>query len=581
MSRTPVPRRAMNIIKGAMITLTREIRPIDGIEVKDNVEQEERIKIAKKIFEHPNNDDSFQTFIEQCLEDYLVLGGFVAELGLTIDPGRPLKMWPVNVESIRLMPGWKESTPDMPRYVQMTGLKGERGALAFYDDEMLYLKDNPSTDNPFGLGKMEVAFASLNSLLGVQDMSGRAGTDQVHKTWLWWNMPQPDTTMQIVRRHIQNDLEGQAKISLIAGAPKPDVLEVTPVTVDDLLLPWQEMLIRMIANAFEMSAMSLGVEHDVNRAVGQVLNDKDFRTAVLPTAKRIQEGFTRRILHDKLKWHDLEFVFTNLDDPDMETMLDMCAKMYSMNAITPNETRKKLSMGELDSSFGDLTQAEMMLIMIDAQNAAQKQQADQAMQRQEQFQNDQMQQMGPQLPPTQVAKPGTPGQKQLPQPQAAPSGNAKNNGMPPNPKALALPKFPIQGTNKTAKQVAFMPVNQVQDVFHTSGLKPSQFVKAMDEQEPGILQQLSNEVKDFLQERLDEEENSGKTKINPKLWKKWQDELKRSVRQDNKRTNDLSEWLRTKGGRDLGKPGTSNFDRPGRPGKQPVIKGKGRKAKKK
>ncbi len=270
MSRTPVPRRAMNMIKGAIISLTADVRPIEGVEVKDKKEQAERIRIAKQIFHHPNNDDSLQTFTEQGLEDYLVLRCIRGrKLGLTVDPRRPLKMWPVNVESIRLMPAWTESTPDMPRYVQMTGLKGERGALAFYDDEMMYLKDNPSTDNPFGLGCMEIAFQSVNDFLGVQGMSGRAGTDQVHKTWLWWLSPQPDTTMQIVRRHIQNDLEGQAKISLISGAPKPDVVEVSPVVIEDLLIPWQEMLIRMIANGFNMSAMALGIEHDINRAVGE------------------------------------------------------------------------------------------------------------------------------------------------------------------------------------------------------------------------------------------------------------------------------------------------------------------------
>lgn len=925
MSRTPVPRRAMNMIKGAMISLNWDVRPIDGIEVKDKKAQTERIKIAKQTFKHPNNDDSFQSFLEQGLEDYLILGGFVAELGLTVDPQRPLKMWPVNIESIRLMPAWQESTPDMPRYVQMTGLKGERGALAFYDDEMIYLKDNPSTDNPFGLGKMEVGFQSVNDFLGVQGMSGRAGTDQVHKcfpegtevltrrgwilwrdarktdeyatrsldgrlqwqraiafvreqhdgdliqfsnrelqitvtpnhrmygwqfhkdggkkvsdelgfveavelynavterpgsgwrghsktssvltdfriptravwqdgvlpsakirigertfrwkdwaaflgiwiaegscmatvatltgarkpvhgdyrvqiaqsksanrtkyreitsllrrmgiccqrkadrfifvdrdiwaylsdlgcshtkfvpqwvkdapasvirifvawamkgdgtvgphgkriyytvskqladdmqelfqkigssaavrpyqdgdslmyaveemlrdaisivpeggrgkarmpkripysglvycamvpngtlycrengyafwsgnTWLWWETAQPESMIQIVRRHIQNDLEGQAKISLIGGGKKPDILEVTPVTIDDLLIPWQEMLIRMIANAFDMSAMALGIEHDINRAVGEVLSDKDFRTAVVPTARRIQEGFTRRILHDKLRWHDLEFVFTNLDDPDLQTMMDMCRSLYQMNAITPNTVLKKLNLPKLVGPFGDLTQAEQMIEMSRVQVLSQNQLADSAMQRQQQMMDQMPQPMGPdgqqqpQIPAGGGGGAGKPG---------GGGGNAGSTGygQPQSPKPLTLPKFPIQGVAATAKQVARMPVNQVQDVFLNSGVKPSQIVRQMDEQEPGILQQLADEVREFIQQQLKEEEKAGLTRVSRGQWKKWEKELRQSVRRDNKRTNDLAEWMRKSGGTTLGRPGTSS----GRPG---------------
>ena len=329
------------MIKGSIIQQPWEIRAIDSITPEDGEDgQRERIKIAKKTFSHPNNQDSFQTFLEQGLEDMCTLGAFVGELALTVDPERPLKMWPVNIESIRIFVSWTESTPEMPRYAQMTGLKGERGAILFYDDELMYVKENPSTDNPFGLGNMEVAFSSVNDFLGVQGMAGRAGTDQIHKTFLWWETPQNEAHVQIVRRHIQNELEGQAKLSLITGMKKPEPVEVTPVQIADLLLEWQEMLIRMIANGFDMSAMSLGIEHDVNRATGTVLDDKDFRTAVVPKAKRLQEAFTRKILHGKLGWYDLEFVFLNLDDPDAETKMQLYTQMYSTNSITPQEIRR-------------------------------------------------------------------------------------------------------------------------------------------------------------------------------------------------------------------------------------------------
>lgn len=600
-SRTPVARRAMNLIKGAITSQPWDVRKIQGVDPIDNDDaQQERIRIAKKIFSHPNGQDSFQTFIEQGLEDMCILGAFVAELGVTLDPQRPLKMWPVNVESIRLFLSWAESTPDMPRYAQMTGLKGERGAILFFDDELLYIKENPSTDSPFGLGNMEVGFQSIIDLLGVQGMAGRAGTDAVHKTWLWWEQPQTDSAYQIVRRHIQNELEGQAKISIIGGMKKPEVIEVQPTVEADLLLNWQEMLIRMIANAFDMSAMALGIEHDVNRAVGEVLDDKDFRSAVVPKAKKLQEALTRKVLHNKLNWYDLEFVFLNLDDPDAQTKMDMFTRMYSTNSMTPNEIRRRMGMQPSKSPYADLTQFECMLINIQAMEMSQNNLADAGQQRQQ----DQMEQMQRLMPPQQEQQePGTPAldktsqpkqfpppnQKQLPpgqqqkalppgpqQPQGGKPlspGQVSRGGQPPSPKALSLPKFPIAGSRYNARRIAQLPLNQMTDVFKFSGLAAWQFIRAMDEQEPGILEELTDEVKDFFKKQLEEEKKIKKPTAAPKLMKRWEKELGVKYRQENRRQRDYTSYL-YKHGQQSGRPGGFSKTKPGKPGDiNPVIRG--------
>src|ERR1017187_374029 len=505
-SRTPVPRRAMNIIKSAIISQQWEVRAKDDIPVKNEVEQKDRIRIASKMFAHPNNTDSFQSFLEMGIEDMLVWGAMCTELGPTPDPNRPLKLWQVMSDSIRVFAAWNESTTEMPHYAQMTGLKGERGAIVFYDDEMMYLKDNPSTDSPFGLGKMEVGFSMINYLLGVHDMAGRSGSDQVHKTWLWFEQPQADSAYQILRRHIQNELEGQAKVSIIGGMKKPDVVEIQPVLEQDLLLNWQEMLIRMIANAFDMSAMALGIEHDVNRSTGTVLNDRDFRTAVLPMAMRIQEAFTRKILHAKLGWTDLEFAFLNLDDPDKETMGEMLSRLYSANGLTPNEYRKKLGMQPLDTEFADLTQFECMLINAEATLNLQDRNANRALTRQVGM----MQQMqgppddgsggdpyGDQSTPDVQPTRNMPPQQQAPQqkgkppqrgkaPMAGPPQAGGGKGAQPAkggigkagpsiaaPTALKLPQFPIAGSQFTAAEIAQMPVNDLADRMYSGALPKS------------------------------------------------------------------------------------------------------------
>ena len=399
---------------------------------------------------------------------------------------------------------------------------------------------------------------------------------------IYWtgNSPQTESQVQIIRRHIQNELEGQAKLSLITGMKKPEVVDVQPVNEADLLLNWQELLIRMIANGFDMSAMALGVEHDINRAVGEVLDDKDFRSAVVPTARRLQEGFTRKILHEKLGWYDLEFVFLNLDDPDIETKIEMYSRLYSMNSITPNQICKGLNRPPLTSPFADLTQFECMLLNIQAMETQQNQLADAGVQRQFQVAQLQQQLMGPPETPDTEPPPdqGPPGRGQPPQRPGGPPGasgrpstqgpspggggngesltpgNVSRGGQPPSPKALSLPKFPIAGSKYNARQVARMPINQITDVFKFA--RASDLLTQMDEQEPGILETLSDEVKEYFKERLAEEQQSRKPKpFKPGLVKKWTKELATRKRKSDSRESDMAQYLQDQGKVVRGNPG--------------------------
>jgi hypothetical protein len=555
-SRTPVARRAINLIKNSVTAQAWDVRPIEGIPCDDPEEQKERIKIAKSIFNHPNNVDSHQSLLEMEIEDLCIMGGAATELRLTLDPKRPLKMWAIDTSTIRIFVSWSESTPDMPHYAQMTGLQGERGAILFYDDEIMYVKDNPATDNPFGLGKLECGFQAVNDLLGAQRMAGMAGADQVHKTWLWWEQPQTDAAFQIVRRHIQNELEGQAKVSLIGGMKKPDTVDITPVTIADLLLPWHEMLIRMVANAFDMSAMALGIEHDVNRAVGDVLKDSDFRSAVVPMAKRIMEARTRKVLHNKLGWHDLEYVFLNLDDPDLETKTDMNARMYSANALTPNEWRTSVGKQPLKTPFADLTQFEAMMLNQELMAEIQDKTAQKAAARQSD------------APQGQGAKPISQGQ-------------VAHGGQMMSPKPLSLPKFPVAGSKWNAEEIAQMPVNDLADRIDGGELpEAKKLLIDMSNQDPNILDQMSDEVREYFKHSLEDNAEADKDEEVPdKTLKQWMKELRKKVAFADKRSDDMTDYLQEVNQRwklaSPTKPGAKAYravKNPGKPGTPPAAR---------
>jgi hypothetical protein len=545
-SRTPVPRRAINLVKGAVISQAWDIAVIDDVDHGSDIEY--RKSVLKTVLAHPNNDDSFQTWMEASIEDFCCFGAFATEIRITPDPDRPIKMWPVNIESIRIFPTWTEgNSDDMPRYAQMTGLQGERGAIIFYNDQLLYVRDNPSTDTPFGLGRVEVAFQSLNYLLGIQEMSGRAGSDQIHKTWLWWEQPQTDAAYNTVRRHIQNELEGQSKVSIIGGMKKPEVIEIQPMQEGDLLLPWQEMLIRMVANAFDLSAMALGLEQDVNRAVGTVLNDKDFRSAIVPFAKRLEDAITRQIIHDKLGWYDLSFKFLSLDDPDIETKIDIYQRAYAMNATNPNEFRIAMGWKPSPSPFADLTQFEAMLFNAEATARIQIWTQKQLMQLQ------QSPDQGPPpmgFPPTDDGSgggyPPAPGDDRSETPPSQKATPAINkDGQPTPPKALKLPQFPVSASKYTAQDIAAMSLDQLVQAFDDGELPPTaNLVEDMDRQDPTILDSLEESVRQFLQQRVIEENKKlGPQKASSQMLKELKQHQQKLLRDDVARQQDMTKWL--------------------------------------
>jgi hypothetical protein len=73
-------------------------------------------------------------------------------------------------------------------------------------------------------------------------------------------------------------------VPLISTEQKPEVLRFAQGTDADLRLAWQEFLIRMVANAFGLPPLMLGLEADVNQSTAAEMTDEAFRGAISPLA---------------------------------------------------------------------------------------------------------------------------------------------------------------------------------------------------------------------------------------------------------------------------------------------------------
>ena len=282
---TPVARRAINVIKDRIAGMRWRIQPRRGRALEQIPDGARRIQVLTENFEAPNPDDSFRSLVEQVVEDVIV-GGFGAiELDLVEgwvlgdaagragrvphgpsahEPSGPLVMWPVDGATIRIMTDW-DGRPDSPRYAQVTGLYGAQGQIVLNDNELSYIRLNPRTHTPFGLGRLEVAFETINAFLSAYRYAGRLASNSVVQYALWLQGLTPAHHERLIRWW-QDEIEGTGRVPILSAESKPEVLRFAAGTDADLRLAWQEFLVRIIANAFDLPAQFLGLEQDVNRA---------------------------------------------------------------------------------------------------------------------------------------------------------------------------------------------------------------------------------------------------------------------------------------------------------------------------
>jgi len=342
---TPVVRRAINLIKDRVAAMDWQVRLKRDQDPEKVAFAAKRARILRRSLEFPNSSDSFRTLIEQAIEDALV-GGFGAiEMELTGEVEKPFELWAVDGATIRIDPKW-DGRPDAVRFAQATGLAGTDAAIPLQDNQLMYVRMNPRSYTPFGLGPLEVAFETVNTFLSAHRFAGKLASNAVVQYALWLNETTPAQHERLIRWW-QDEIEGTGRVPLLSTEQKPEVLRFAAGTDADLRLSWQEFLIRMIANAFSLPPVLLGLEQDVNRSTASELLDEAFHSAIVPLARLIAEHLTRDLFAKRLGWAEFEFVFNDLDATDEMQEVQMQTALLAAGVLTVNEVRAMRGLGPL------------------------------------------------------------------------------------------------------------------------------------------------------------------------------------------------------------------------------------------
>lgn len=365
-SRTVYARRAINAIKNPIAALAWEIVP-DG---KPNKTLQAQADLLAKCFDRPNQSDSARSFIEQIIEDALVSGAGVAEIGIT-GGDRPLWLWPVDATTVRPVIGW-DGRPTSVRFLQSQGYTGSSmlsdvNAKKLEAQDILYCRMNPASDSPYGFGPLEIAYDSINRQLGVGRYAANLATNAQPQNMIYAGQATPEEILAF-RNYWRNEVEGQGQTPIIGGPVKPDVLKLHAGGDDALYLKWQAFLIREIATAFGISPQNLGLEADVNRNTSEVAEDRDWDSAIKPMANLIESHITRDVL---ARFGPFRFQFTGIDREDEAATAKIYATYYQGNVLTPNEQRERMGLQPLKSPWADLCWADVQIAMHGAQGAKQ------------------------------------------------------------------------------------------------------------------------------------------------------------------------------------------------------------------
>jgi phage portal protein BeeE len=338
---TPVARRAINLVKDRIASMDWQVRVRRGFNPASIEDVEAKLNALRSALEQPNSSDSFRTLFEQVLEDTLV-GGFGAiEMKPTRDAAKPFELWAIDGAAIQVDPRW-DGDPGVARYgFQAGGPFGRVGVEAvtpLLDSEVMYIRLNPRTYTPFGLGRLEVAYESISQLLSANRYAGRLASNSVVQYALWLDETTPEQHDRLIRWW-QDEIEGTGRVPVLSCDKKPEVLRFAGGTDADLRIAWQEFLIRMIGNAFDLPPMLLGLEADVNQSTASEFADEAFQSAVVPVARLLAEHITRDLFGKCIGWPEFEFLFNDLEARDEQGELNIQMQLLSAGVLSVAEVR--------------------------------------------------------------------------------------------------------------------------------------------------------------------------------------------------------------------------------------------------
>ncbi len=288
---TPVARRAINLVKDRIASMDWQIRIRRGYDPAQVEDAHARSNALRQALEEPNQSDSFRTLFEQVLEDMLV-GGFGAiEMKPTGDPDRPFKLYAVDGAAIQIDPRWDGERQHAalrlrhrPHRHRCSHAPARRRAdvCAAQSPHLQRLRPGQGSRSPSSPSASSSApTATPAASPRTPSSSTRSGSTRPRPT---------STTASSAGGRTRSKAPAACPSSAAKRSPRSCASPAAPTPTS--ASQWQEFLIRMIANAFDLPPMLLGLEQR-----RQPVHRRRVRRRSLPERHRARRQAARRTHH--------------------------------------------------------------------------------------------------------------------------------------------------------------------------------------------------------------------------------------------------------------------------------------------
>ena len=352
-SRSAIPHRAISLVRDGVLAQNWRVVPAKA---GDGRTYKQAIRAIENIIKHPNETDDYRTFWGQIVNETLIGDNGAAEIVFTGESSQPMKLYPVNGFSLEYCHGFFEN-PQQPRFCQR---RNQYAPVYLYDQDVLYIQHNKTTDSAFGLSPLESAFSQLWALKNAENYAGKQASSAIARNALNLGENVSEQDLRAFRKYFSEEVEGSGKTPIIGGTKGASSLKIGAEGDSELFLEWQKHLITIVALSFGIDPKKLGQGSNTDRSTVEEQNESMLNEAIRPICLLLQDAINEKIIK-RLGLADVirfEFYYEDTHDQKMKAQ-QLIVDQWNTNALTYKEYREKLGLPAVDSPYNDMSQAEM------------------------------------------------------------------------------------------------------------------------------------------------------------------------------------------------------------------------------
>lgn len=308
-------------------------------------------KAIRELFEQPNRTAvSATSFFSELVLDLLVLDAGVSEKERTYG-GELASLWPVDGAMVLVNRFW-DGDPATPRYwFQPTPTY----SVPFLNDDMVYMMSTPRTYSPVGLSYLETLRLTIDAALSSDNYNARQVQNAAPDGIMDLGEGARPEQVEAFRTYWSAEVAGRGAMAFLGGTKGAKFVNFRPSNRDMQFREWQDFLLRKTCAVLGISPQDLGFTFDINRATGEVQQEKTETRGTRPLMGTVQDYWTREVVWDASfggRDNNLAFRFTRLNIRESKDKADI--NKLALAGIpwkTGNEARLdegRQPMGELD-----------------------------------------------------------------------------------------------------------------------------------------------------------------------------------------------------------------------------------------